>query len=84
MIEHYIRRNRNGEAVWTIRITGANEIFRFAFHMIHGQVEFGEMGGHAFRYLRRKWGIDQLKKHDELMTDGTVVRHGWHSDRRGL
>jgi hypothetical protein len=81
VIRHSIRRNKDGEAVWTIRITGGWEIFRFAYHMVHGQVEFCEMGCQAFRYLRRKWGLKAFKAFDQRMTSGKVVEYGYHRDR---
>ena len=81
MIEHSIRRNKHGEAVWTIRITGANEIFRFAFHQARGQIEFLQMGTRAFRYLRRQWGVRRFTEHDQVMTGGAIVKHGYHLDR---
>lgn len=81
MIEHTIRKNRNGEPVLTIRVTGGNEIFRFAFHLIRGQVEFLAIGCAAFRYLRRQWGVNGFKAHDQSMTGGAIVRYGYQLDR---
>jgi hypothetical protein len=81
VINHSLRQNGNGEPVWTIRITGGHDIFRFAFHSIHGQVEFCEMGTGAFRYLRRRWGVKRFKLWDQRMTSGKVVEGGYHRDR---
>lgn len=80
MIKHTIRKNQHGEPVLTIKVTGHGEIFRFAFHLAQGQVEFGAIGRAAFRYLRRQWGIDRFKDHDRRMTGGRVVNWGYHRD----
>lgn len=80
MIEHFIRKNKHGEPVWTIRITGGGEIFRFAFHLAQGQIEFLRIAMGAFRYLRRQWGVRVFKDHDQQMTGGRVVKWGYHLD----
>jgi hypothetical protein len=80
VIEHSIRKNKNGESVLTIRVTGGNEIFRFAYHLAQGQIEFGAVGRAAFRYLRRQWGIAQFKATDQVMTGGRVVKWGYQRD----
>jgi hypothetical protein len=81
VIHHSIRKNQHGEPVLTIRITGGNEIFRFAFHLAHGQVEFLAIGSHAFRYLRKRWGSANFREHDRRMTSGKVVQYGYQVDR---
>ncbi len=80
MIDHSIRKNQRGEPVLTIRVTGGGEIFRFAFHLAQGQIEFGAVGRAAFRYLRRQWGVRVFKQHDQQMTGGRVVKWGYHQD----
>jgi hypothetical protein len=77
-----IRQNRDGEVVLTVRVTGANEAFRFAYYMAHGPVEHLAYAMQVFRYLRRRWGIRQFKEHDQRITGGKVVEHGWQRDLR--
>lgn len=80
MIEHWIRKNQHGEPVLTVKVTGDGEIFRFAYHLAQGQIEFGAVGRSAFRYLRRQWGIGRFKDHDQRMTGGRVVKWGYQQD----
>jgi hypothetical protein len=78
-----IHENQHGEPVMTIRVYGS-EIFRFAYYMAHGPVENLTHAMKAFRYLRRRWGIQQFKAHDQRITGGKVVERGWQRDlRRG-
>jgi len=77
VIKHHVRRNRDGEPVWTIRITGVHDIFRFAFHSVQGQVEFGRMASQTFRYLRRFMGHAQFVAYDERMTGGRIEKWGY-------
>ena len=81
MIEHSIRKNGQGEPVWTIRITGDTDIYRYAYHLVQGQVELVGVASRAFRYLRRQWGVRRFKEIDERMSGGRVVKWGYHLDR---
>jgi len=81
VIEQTIRQNKHGEPVMTIRVTGDNEIFRFAYYMGHGPVENLSHAQAAFRYLRRRWGFDRFKRHDAALTGGKVVQYWWQVDR---
>lgn len=49
-----ITKNEHGEPTVTITLTGFSDIYRFAHHMEHGQVEFGEAGRGIIRRLRRR------------------------------
>jgi hypothetical protein len=80
VIEQSIRANQHGEPVMTIRITGGNEIFRFAFYMAQGPVDHLSYAMRAFRYLRRRWGSAVFKRHDNVITGGRVVKWGYHLD----
>lgn len=82
MIEHSIRKNGHGEPVFTIRITGDTDIYRYAYHFVQGQVELIAVASAAFRYLRRKWGLANFKDVDQRLTGGRVVKWGYHQDRR--
>lgn len=77
MITSSIRKNKHGEPVWTIRVTGTWEIFRFAYHLVQGQVEFMRMGDRAFRYLRRRMGRASFVEHDVRMTGGRIEKVGY-------
>lgn len=80
MIEQSIRQNKHGEPVLTIRVTGGNEIFRFAYYIAHGPVDHLSYAMAAFRYLRRRWGSKTFKEHDNQITGGKVVKYGYHRD----
>lgn len=80
MIEVSIRQNQHGEPVMTIRVTGGNEIFRFAYYMAQGPVDHLSHAMRAFRYLRRRWGSKPFKAHDRAITGGKVVGWGYHLD----
>lgn len=82
VIELTIRQNKDGEAVMTIRVTGGNAIFRFAYYMAHGPVDHLSHALPAFRYLRRRWGIGRFKEHDQRITGGKVGERGWQGDLR--
>lgn len=77
MTEVTIRQNKHGEPVMTIRVAGDAEIFRHAFYMGHGPVEHLSHAMRAFRYLRRRWGIERFRDHDKRVTGGKVVERGW-------
>jgi hypothetical protein len=77
-----IRQNQHGEPVMTIRVTGGSEIFRFAYYMAQGPVDHLSYAARAFRYLRRRWGSQVFKTHDKAITGGSVVKYGYHLDRR--
>jgi hypothetical protein len=82
VIEQHIRQNAAGEPVLTIRVTGDNAIFRFAYYMAHGPVDHLSYALGTFRYLRRRWGSKAFKQADRRITGGKVVERGWQSDRR--
>jgi hypothetical protein len=75
-----IRPNGAGEPVMTIKITGENEIFRYAFYMAHGPVDHMGHAKRAFRFLRKRWGKAAFKEHDKAITGGKVVAYGWQVD----
>lgn len=81
MVEVSMRQNQHGEPVMTIRVTG-NEIFRFAYYMAHGPVDYIGYSMQAFRYLRRRWGSKAFREHDRRLTGGKVVERGWQTDPR--
>jgi hypothetical protein len=81
MTEVTIRQNQHGEPVMTIRVTGAGEIFRFAYYMAHGPVDHLTHALRAFRYLRRHWGKQAFAEHDKRITGGKVVERGWQVSR---
>lgn len=81
MIDVYIHQNKHGEPVMTIKVTGT-EIFRFAYYMAHGPVDYIGHSMKAFRYLRRRWGSKNFREHDRRLTGGKVVERGWQRDLR--
>lgn len=77
MIESRIRKNKDGEPVWTFKVTGYHDMFRLAFALGHCQVEFLAEGIKAFRYIRRRWSRAAFAEFDRRMTGGKVVEYGW-------
>ena len=77
-----IRPNGDGEPVMTIKITGADEIFRQAFYMAHGPVDHMAPAMRAFRFLRLRWGKKRFAEHDRMLTGGKVVAYGWQVDAK--
>lgn len=50
-----VQRNRkNGEVQLLIRVTGEQDVYRFASMMLTGQVEFAEAGYSALKSLKRQ------------------------------
>lgn len=47
-----------GDPVVTIIAEGPHDAYRLAHHMMHGQVEFCEIGARIKRGLKRRWGKD--------------------------
>ena len=77
-----IRKNADGEPVLTIKVSGSGEIFRFAYYLAQGPVDHLTHAMRTFRYLRKLWGADQFKKHDQMVTSGRVVQMGWQREHR--
>jgi hypothetical protein len=80
MTEVSVRKNRQGEVVMTVRVTGAAEVYRYAYYMAHGPVDHLTRALAVFRYLRRQWGIERFKEHDRRVTAGKVCERGWQHD----
>lgn len=54
MITKRVCKNGDGEIQLLIRVTGTQDVYRFASHMLTGQVEFARLGELALRSLRRQ------------------------------
>lgn len=54
MIRKRVAKNRDGELQLTIKVTGIQDVYRFASHMLTGQTEFAKQGELALRSLRRQ------------------------------
>jgi hypothetical protein len=65
-----IKTNEHGEPVVTFTVVGVHDIFRWAWHMVHGQVEFGRDGAHCLQHLRRRLGPKRYDEFDQTMTGG--------------
>ncbi len=55
-------RNRHGEPVWTIELTGWHEIIRFAANLLYDQSEFARIGQRALSWSRRSFGANRFEK----------------------
>jgi hypothetical protein len=56
VIAKRVTRGPGGEPVLTVTVTGVDDVFRFAYHMMHGQCEFADKGRLTMRALRRQIG----------------------------
>jgi len=54
MFTKRVSRNRDGDVQLVIRVTGTQDVYRFASHMLTGQCEFADAGHRALRSLRRQ------------------------------
>lgn len=61
-----LARDKNGELVLTIRISGIHDIYRFAAMMRHGQTDFARAGVRTFRSLREAMGRTRYKGLDDF------------------
>jgi hypothetical protein len=81
--------NRHGEPTLTITVEGIQDVYRFAHHLEHGQVEFCAIGRRVKRGLLRKLGarfMDDLLRRlhgsgwsyrkDAVQVDGFTVTDG--------
>lgn len=68
-------RNEHGEIVVNFTITGWHDAFRWAFHMLHGQVEFGAEGRRVLQRMRRDVGAKRYDEFDRMMTGGKTRAH---------
>jgi hypothetical protein len=71
-VEHKFERRTKadehpGEMVLTITITGAHDIYRFAHHMLTGQVEFYSRGRKIIAALKRRMDAGQWRYLDRSM-----------------
>lgn len=73
-------RNKAGDPVWVITITGWHDIFRMAWNLVHCQVEFCEAGSRTLQWMRRSVGARNFDRFDESMTGGKAKR--WSTRRR--
>ena len=68
-------RNRNGEPVWVIKVTGWHDIYRVAAFFIYQQCEFIAAGAKALQWLRRDMGARRFEALNETMAGtGTKVQ----------
>lgn len=83
MIQSYIRRNGRGEMVWTVKVTGAHNMWRVAYHLARAQCDILPHGRRVFAYLHRTLGRERFDYMDKALENGAVRRHGWHRRVRG-
>ena len=73
-------RNKAGDPVWVITITGWHDIFRMAWNpsIVRSSSAAPEAG--PCKWMRRSVGVSQLRPLDESMTGGKAKR--WSTRRR--
>lgn len=60
-VENKMRTNAFGEPMLTITVVGSHDIYRLAWHLEHGQVEFVEQGRNIRTKLRRHLGKARMR-----------------------
>lgn len=73
--EYKRSRNKHGDPVLTITVTGFHDIFRLSFAMLHAQVEFSEAARKSFQWMRRSLGASRCDAFDQSMTGGKTRRY---------
>jgi len=75
VIEHSMARNQHGEPVFKMRITSETDIFRWAFTLLHQQVEFMQVGAEVLRKQRRRMGATAWDEMDQHLTGGRAKQY---------
>lgn len=68
-------RDQHGTPVLTITITGAHDIFRLNWALLHAQCEFSEAASKTYQWLRRVMGADRFDNVDRSLTGGKAKRY---------
>jgi len=77
-----IRRNKGGDPVLTITVTGVFDVYRLGEVFTRQQTDFAPIAERAMRYLWRRLGRDRFVAFDLSMNGGKVYRGGWWRPRR--
>lgn len=56
MITKRLTRTKHGDPLLTIKVEGTSDVYRFAHHLTHGQVEFARVGRRSLRSLKKQLG----------------------------
>lgn len=67
MIEKRLTRNKHGDPVLTIKVTGVSDVYRFADGMTRLQCEFSRKGRLTLRSLWRMLGREHFLALDSYM-----------------
>jgi len=62
--------NEHGDQVLTITVTGAHDIFRLNWNLLHAQCEFSASARDTYRWLRRAMGAGRFDYLDKQLTGG--------------
>jgi hypothetical protein len=68
--EYRRTRNKHGDPVLVITVTGWHDIFRLNWNLLHAQCEFSASARQTFRWMRRCLGAKRYDAFDQSMTGG--------------
>ena len=68
-------RDKNGDPVLTITVTGFHDIFRLSWNLLHAQVEFSAEARRTFQWIRRSLGASRYDTFDQSMTGGKTIAY---------
>lgn len=73
--EYRRTRNQHGDPVLHITVTGAHDIYRLNWNLLHAQCEFSEAARGTYRWLRRVMGAPSFDHLDQMLTHGKAKRY---------
>ena len=68
-------RNKHGDPVLHITVTGAHDIFRLNWNLLHAQCEFSAAARKTYQWLRRSMGAPSFDYLDKSLTGGKAKRY---------
>ena len=71
MMRYRHTRDKHGEPVWVIEVTGWHDIYRFAANMLYQQVEFAAAGRKALQWARRSLGSERFEAGNRTLNGTT-------------
>lgn len=73
--EYKRSRNKHGDPVLTITVTGWHNIFRLNWNLLHAQSEFSAEARKTYQWMRRVVGAKNYDKFDQMMTSGKTRKY---------
>lgn len=81
-VESRIRRDKGGDPVLVITVTGVADVYRIGEVFTRQQTDFVSIAQRVMRYLYRQLGRSRFTALDESMNSGMMLKGKWHSRPR--